>query len=195
MSGFNDSQIAALLQAETVHCATLVWFDFKSEPMWLWDGAYPLITSDGQIWQGIIANNGAISLSISGLERIADDVSNAVSFVLSGVSSSSLSLAREAGEEVTGRACRIYIQFFGDGGLVGEPILVNALIMDLIKISMTGSQERKLELTAENIFASKRRRPVNSLYTHRDQQGRFAGDKGFEYVPSMVQHTVKWPNF
>jgi hypothetical protein len=49
-------------------------------------------------------------------------------------------------------------------------------------------------MTAENAFFN-RSRPPYGRYTDRDQQSRSAGDKFFQFTPSLLFKTFTYPDY
>lgn len=51
-----------------------------------------------------------------------------------------------------------------------------------------------MTITAESIF-SLRSRPRAATYSDRDQDRRFPGDKGFEFVAKLLNKVTTWPDY
>lgn len=202
MSFFPET-IARALAGGKVECANLVKFDFTTQPMRLWRGNGMLTTNDGAEWLAI----GSLG-SMNGIEQAVNGEAPEASFTLSGIDADILRLARdEFAAEVKGRLARVYIQFFGvddpdDPGnqrCLDNPFPVWAGRMLTPSFSMDAGDEktpaqRSVTISAESIF-SLRSRPRWSSYTDRDQQHRFDGDKGFQFVGDLVNKVVAWPDY
>ncbi|MBV2147880.1 hypothetical protein KRZ98_06195 [Sphingobium sp. AS12] len=211
MSLFPET-IAMALAGGKVQCAFLVLFDFTSEPMRLWRGNGLLKTNDGARWQGI-GNLG----SMSGIEQAVNGEAPEMSFTLMCVDqeaeegeepitgASIMRLARDEFEsEVKGRLVYVLIQFFGiddpddpdNQRPLDNPYPVGCGRCLTPTFTMTDEGERSVTISAESLF-SLRSRPNWAMYTDADQQRRYpgAGDKGFEFVASMVNKVVTWPDF
>jgi hypothetical protein len=197
MSLFPDT-IAAALGGEKVLCAPLVRFDFTSETMRLWAGYGELETLDGETWQGI----GSLG-SMSGIEQAINGEAPVATFTLSGIDADIVRLARDEFEaEVLGRQAQVLVQFFGQDDAddpdnqrpLDNPYPVWSGRCLSPSFSFTEDGTRRIDLACESLF-SLRSRPQYSMYTDADQQRRFAGDKGFEFVASLVNKTVTWPDW
>jgi len=191
---FFPETIAAHLGGRTVRASFLVLFDFATEPMRIWTGAGK-ITSGGHEWHGL----GALG-SISGLEQAVNGEAPETTFVLSGINSEILTLARqEWREEALNRLAKVYLQFHNDEDdrpreLFDEPFAIWAGRMQTPRFELQGPTKRRITVSAESLF-SLRSRPAFSQYTDTDQKLRFSGDRGFEFVPGLVNKIVTWPDF
>ncbi|WEK00590.1 MAG: hypothetical protein P0Y59_02545 [Candidatus Sphingomonas phytovorans] len=197
MSLFPET-IAAALAGAKVECANLVRFDFTSKPVRLWTGNGRLTTKDGQKWQAI----GQLG-SVSGVEQAVNGEAPEATFTLSGVDNEIMRLARdEFKSEVLGRRAVIYIQFFGEPDEadpdnqrpLDRPFALwgGRLLTPTFTFDQNG--ERSIALSAESLF-SLRSRPQYAMYTDRDQDHRFHGDRGFEFVATLVNKVVTWPDW
>lgn len=193
MSFFPET-IAAHLAGRTVRASFLVLFDFVTTPMRVWTGAGSIVTA-GQTWYGI----GAIG-SISGLEQAVNGEAPETTFVLSGVNPEIVTLARsEWRDEALDRLAKVYLQFHNDDDdapreLFDAPFAIWAGRMQTPRFELQGPSSRRITVSAESLFAL-RSRPAYSQYTDTDQKLRFPGDRGFEFVPGLVNKTVTWPDF
>ena len=197
MSLFPET-IAAALAGSKVQCAFLVRFDFTSETMRLWNGNGRLKTNDGMFWDGI----GQLG-SMSGIEQAVNGEAPEMSFMLSGIDAEIMRLARDDFEaEVKGRMVYVLIQFFGvddpddpdNQRPLDNPYPVCSGRCLTPSFSLSAEGERSVTISAESLF-SLRSRPAWAMYTDSDQQRRFPGDKGFEFVGSLVNKVVTWPDF
>lgn len=184
---FFDSTLAALVDDRTVYCTPLAWFDFATTPMRLWPGAGTLTTNDSNTWSGI----GEYG-SIDGIEQAIAGNAPKATFTLSGVSTWLLTDAKAAASEVKNRDCIVYLQFFDDQGApTDNPVAIFSGIMDQVTYSATGPSQRVVTVSAESLFTF-RKRPPFGLYTDRDQNARFSGDRGLEQIPDLVNKTIRW---
>jgi len=193
MSLFPET-IKAALGGRTVRASFLVHLDFTSEPMRIWTGSGK-ITAGGFDWYGL----GQLG-AISGLEQAVNGEAPETSFVLSGINSEIMALARD---EWTGegrdRLVRVLIQFHNMEDdrpleLFDAPYSIWAGRMQTPKFELQGPTTRRITVSAESLFTM-RARPAFSQYTDADQQARFAGDLGFEFVPGLFNKVVTWPDF
>jgi hypothetical protein len=197
MSGFFPSTISAKLAGREIGASLLVHMDFREQPRRFWTG-FGTLSAGGHEWLG----TGEM-ISIDGLDQPLGTVAPKTTFQLSGIDPGLVTLARQASDRVKDRRCTVYIQFFditpNDAGvqpwsLLDEPYAVWSGIMDQLTYAAQGPSERSITLTAESIWTN-RRRPAYGLYTDRDQNARFPGDRGLEQVPNLVQKTIRWPVF
>lgn len=197
--GLFSETIAAQLAGARVQCAPLVEFDFTSGPMRLWRGAGLLPTNDGREWQALGQLGG-----IDGLAQAMGGTAPEATFTLSGVDAEIVHLARDEFEaEVRGRMVRVLIQFFGqdDAGDPDNqrcldnpyPVWAGRCLKPRFELDASG-QRRSIVVTAESLFAT-RNRPNSGMYTDRDQQARFPGDKGFEFAATLLTKVLTWPDF
>ncbi len=193
MSLFPET-IKAALGGRTVRASFLVLFDFTSQPMRIWTGSGK-ITAGGADWYGL----GQLG-SISGLEQAVNGEAPETTFILSGINSEIVSLARdEWADEGRDRLVKVLLQFhnYEDDRpleLFDEPYSIWAGRMQTPRFELQGPTTRKITVSAESLFAL-RSRPAFSQYTDADQKSRFPGDRGFEFVPGLVNKIVTWPDF
>lgn len=195
---FSDT-IAAYLAGSKVQAEPLVFFDFATQPMRLWRGRKPLKTNDGNSYQGL-GNLG----SIDGIEAAVNGSAPEMSFKLSGVDTAIMHLARdEFASEVRGRLVYVLIQFFGvddpddpDNQRCLDnpyPIACGRCLRPEFLLDRKGGQN-SVTIKAESLF-SLRSRPRYAMYTDADQQHRFAGDEGFEFVSVLLNKVLTWPDY
>jgi len=77
------------------------------------------------------------------------------------------------------------------------PVTTNKFDRDLLRISRRNKKLSNIKsiitlLTAGKPLARFRAQPDTRRYTDADQQSRFPGDKGLEYVPSMQDKQIVW---
>lgn len=190
MSLFPDT-IREVLAGRRVAAANLVLFDFVTTPVRLWTGNGTL-NAGGQEWSAI----GELG-SISGLEQAVNGEAPEASFILSGIDANIMRLARHDFEaEAKNRLAKVFVQFFEDGSDIPLdqpfPIWSGRLHTPLFNIDANG--ERQITVTAESLFTL-RSRPNYAMNTDRDQQKRFDGDLGFQFVPTLKNKVVTWPDF
>jgi len=194
MSLFPET-IKAHLGGRNVRMAYLVLFDFDGEPMRVWSGVGKLITSGGVEWYGL-GNIG----SISGLEQAVNGEAPETTFVMSGVDPTIVRLTRDEFEtKAKNRLVQVMVQFCNDDNdkaleLFDAPYPIWAGRMQIPRFEMEGPSARKITVSAESLF-SLRSRPSSSMYTDVDQRNRYPGDLGFEFVPTLINKTVTWPDF
>lgn len=195
--GYFPETVAAKLAGRSVGAALLCHMEFRETPRRWWMGFGPL-SAGGHTWQG----TGEM-IQVDGLEQPIGTVAPKTTFQLSGIDSTIVSLARNASDRVKDRRCTVYIQFFDlspdDAAIapwstLDQPFAVWSGLMDQMNYTARGPDQRGVSLTAES-FWTNRRRPAYGLYTDRDQNARFPGDRGLEQTTSLVSKTIRWPVF
>ncbi len=190
MSLFPDT-VAASLSGETVSMAYLVKLDFLTDPFYVWTG-FGNIVSGGQTWRGL----GELG-QINNLEQAIAGEAPETTVSVDMHSSAVTRLARsEFDTEANGRKMSVFVQFMvaDSDRLLDGPMSIWSGIMRTPKFEITADGLSRLTLNVESVF-SKRSRPNHSLYTDKDQDRRFSGDRGFEFVGSLQNKVVTWPDF
>lgn len=167
--------------------ALLAWLDFAEGARWYWTGFGPLRTSDGQIWEGT-----AGVTAISGLSVPLGTAAQSIAFTLSGTDPLIIVLSGQQSDRVKGRDCAVFVQLFHeDWSLRGPRRHVWSGSLDVMTYKAADGVYT-VDLTAENIWAG-RRKPAHGYYTDADQQARFPGDLGCQFVASLPGKTINWP--
>jgi hypothetical protein len=189
--------IEAQLQGRVIRAARLVKLDFLSGTIRLWEGNGPLVTADGERWQGL-----------SGMGRVGpvsqayDGAAPEMQFILAGVDETFAAKARAEADEYRNRIATTYLQFFADDwACLDAPIADWWGRMHSITASRQPLDEADgggfihvVSLSVES-WAAGRRRPRFGYMTDRDQQLRFPGDKGCERVAGIEAKNVTWPDY
>ena len=196
MAFFTPAQIA-LLSAGTVRLDLLFEFQFAAGTKRVWNGNTPLV-SGGFTWQPMFGAG-----VIEGLSMPIGTAAESVTFQMNGLPGRADSLLAEAlagTDDVIQRLVIVYLQLFGeDWQPVGAPIGIWWGFMQPPRVSrseMTGTEGavQAVSTTAENAFFN-RSRPPYGRYTDRDQQARAAGDKFFQFTPSLLFKRFDYPIF
>lgn len=186
MPFFNETAAAALA-GRAVRLAWLVRLGFASGEIRVWLGYGPLVAG-GETWSGL----GEFA-SISGLEVPLGGTAPITTMTLSGVDPVLKSKVREASAEAKGRPVRFYMQFFDENlQTLDSPYAVHTGVMDQLSVSAPNAETRTIEMTVEGLF-TRRAIPPFGMLSNRDQQARFPGDRGLEYVTAMQSKTTNWP--
>jgi hypothetical protein len=190
MSLFPET-IQQVLKGRTVRHANLITLDFVSAPMHLWTGNGMLYHA-GETWAG----TGQLGY-ISGLQQAADGSAPEAQFTLSGLDAAVLAIAQDDFEaEARDQLVTVFIQFFGpdDDVPLDAPYPLWTGKMQRASIAFDADGKREVKVDAESLFGL-RSRPTFAMYTDRDQDRRFAGDRGFEFVAGLTNKVVTWPDF
>lgn len=171
---------------QRVGVAALFEFEFLSKTVRFWDGLRTLKTADGREW-----NASGQLISASGLEQSRDLSAPQATFTLSGVDSELIAFAAGNEQQVTNRPMTVYLQFLSDRfECFDNPVAVWSGIMDRLSFR-AGTGTQTITLAAETLFY-KRIRAQYAYMTDRDQQARWPGDRGMEFMPTLRNKTVTW---
>lgn len=150
--------------------------EFANGVVRLWSGTGEF-TWDNKVWTG----TGDLG-SISSLPESADVEALGVELELSGIPSAMIS--RVLSEIRQGKPVTIWLGGQdAAGAVIASPYKPFDGRMDAGSVAF-GPQTSKIKIQAE----SRRRdlkRADGAMYDHHDQQARFPGDEGFEYVPEL----------
>lgn len=188
--GFFSETIAAHLAGREIGAALLCWMDFRENERRWWTGNGDVVLG-GHTWQGT-----GTFIQIEGLEQPVGTAAPKTTFTVSGVDSTMVQMARQASDRVKGRRSRVYIQFWDrtDWMPLDQPYALWTGRMDQMCYTAEGPSSRTITLTAETLWVN-RRIPPYGMYTDRDQNARFPGDRGLEQVVNLVNKTGRWPVF
>ena len=154
-----------------------------STPLRLWTGIGDLVW-DSKTWTG----SGDL-VGISTIEETAQLKAPAVTFTLSGIPSSLISLALT--EDYQGRDCKVYLAALtSSGAVVSDPYLIFQGLMDVMEMTEDGSNAL-FKLTVENQLVALERSNVH-YYTSQRQKLDYSADEGFDLVVSLQDKEVVW---
>lgn len=172
------SVLNLLVQDQSIQAALGVRFDFGSGVRRVWRGDGPIVDGLGNTWEAI-GNIG----QVSGLSLGVGDVSEPLTFELSGLDQSFMTIAVNQDAELRGRDCAVYLLAFkSDWSLAADPVSLRTAVMDRM-VRKYDSQNRlvSITLTAESFMVTRFRAP-NGYLTHGDQIARYPGDRGLERI-------------
>lgn len=184
MSRTLTSAVATAAAANRLVAAYFVELDFASGFVRAWTGV-GTISWDSKSWDGVGELGG-----ISVIEENEGVVATGAQMKLS-VTDSAL-LATALGENYQGRAANIWIVFFDTQtlALLDAPVKIFGGVMDSMQVideGRAGSITLNCESWMRVLSRSKDRRR-----TDMDQQSRFSGDLGMEYVPAIQDVAINW---
>ena len=160
----------------------LVELDFASGFVRLNNSAQSF-THDGNNYIGL----GYLS-SIDVINEGATLEARGLSMRLSGVDSDFIAIA--LGEDYQGRSCKVWIALLSDTfQIITSPVLAFWGRMDTMDVML--GEESAITLNAESRLADWDRSRTRR-FNHEDQQIDYPGDKGFEFVPQMVEKELRW---
>lgn len=171
--------------------ALLTHAEFREVARRWWAG-FGTLRAGGHDWIGI-----GDFISIEGLRQPVGTDAPKTTFTLSGVDATVVQLARQASDRVKDRRIRCFIQFFEIHGPqerapLDAPYAIWSGQMDQMSYTASAHDGRTVALTAESLWVNRKRAPYG-LFTDRDQNARFPGDRGLEQVVNLMQKTIRWP--
>ena len=128
-------------------------------------------------------------LSISPIEETSTLQMNGITVALTGIKSSLISTALSA--QYTNRNGALYMGLFdASASVIADVYTLFKGKMDIMKID-EGPESATITLNLENRLIALDR-PLNRRFTHEDQQERFSGDLGLEFVPDLQDKEIIW---
>lgn len=171
------------LQQPIVRFLLLVRFHLDATTI-AWNTGFSDLDFDGYTYLGT-GNLG----SIGNLNEVAEPKPNALNVTLSGVDPAVI--AAFASEAVVNRPAVIHVAVVNEAlAVIGEPFLLFAGKIDPADVSI--GQEATVGFSIRSRL-SDWERPLVSRYTHEDQQLRYPGDRGFEFVEQLAMAEIEWP--
>lgn len=171
------------IEAQQLNPIILYKAEFDSGDLLLWTG-YGDIDYDGDTYVG----SGDL-LKMSQVEETQDLVANGVTFELTGVNTSIVSLALN--EEYQNRPITVYFGVLDDAGdLINDPYLMFKGVMDVMSISDDGS-DSVIRVNTESELSDMREGRARN-YTPEDQKSEYPNDKGLEFVPTVQDIVLTW---
>lgn len=176
------SAMQTAVAAQEVEPVLLFEGVFKNSTVYAWSG-YGTLLYNGRAWQG----TGSL-LQISEIGENSDTSATGATVVLNGIPSPLVSLA--LAECKQGARGRIYFGIFSNGSLLADPIIIFEGKLDVPTID-EGADTSSITISYESRLIDLER-PRITRYTKEDQIRLFAGDKGFDYVPSIQEQKITW---
>jgi len=124
-------------------------------------------------------------LAISDIEETAEIAAAGATLTLGGIPSELLSLALT--EPYQNRVARMFFGFIGDEDNMAEVFTGTMDRMDIEE----GTETSVIQLAVENRLLDLER-PRIRRYTNNDQQSRFPGDRGLEFVETVQDREIFW---
>ena len=179
-----DETLSAETEKQVVRPIILAEFDFGETVDRAWSGIGQL-SWDSKIWYGA-GNLGKVST----VEETTELKATGASFQLSGIPADLITKVSTA--KIQGHKARMYLGFINEDftTLIADPFLIFDGRMDTAEIA-DGGDTATITLTAESRLRDLERVRTRR-YTDADQQSRFPGDKGLEYVPSLQDKQIVW---
>lgn len=182
MSRALTSGVQTAVAAEVVRPVTLVHMAFDSGDIY-YSGADREIVFDSNTYAGIGQFAG-----FSVVEEGVDLQTYAVTISISGVPTALLSLA--LGEDYQNRFVTLYQGFLdGNYALIADPVEIFKGRVNQMNIE--AGETATISLSVESRLVDWER-PRVRRYNNADQQVAYPSDKGFEFVPQLVEKELIW---
>lgn len=177
-SGFTDEIAAAARRAFVLTDA-----EFDSGTLRLWTGRGDLV------WDANTYTGAGGILEIQVPNEIGDVRAPGSQIVLSGLDPSIIATADA--ENYQGRRVTIRLGFFDSAGaIVDDPDILGRGFIDVMEPTDEGATAR-IAVSIENRLAALER-SNDRRWTSEDQKLRYAGDKGFDFVPALQNVEIPW---
>ena len=187
-----DGTAAARIAAGVRGVAWLVALDFTSGTIRYTTAPLPItVGADTYAALGTLAQVSAVSES---------ENANAEQLTLGFTVATSL-LAATLGnvEGYRGKRARLWLQLFDDAFQpAGAPVLRWSGVMDRVSVSRTrsdaagGPSSGRIELQCSRAGMARSRNPEGLRLSHAQQQQRFPGDNGLQYVQTLIEQPSLW---
>jgi len=170
------------VQADEIHPVLLAKINASGGDVRVWTGIGDL-TFNSETYTGTGDLGG-----VSNVEEKSDLSATGLTFTLSGIPSSAISIA--LGQMEQGRACTLWLALLNisTGAIINDPYELFSGFSDVTVITENG-ENSTVSVFAENRMIALERSRVRR-YTNEDQQEEHSGDKGFEFVPGLQDKVI-----
>lgn len=142
------------------------------------------VTWNSQTWYG----SGSL-IGIDPVEEVGETKARGTRISLSGIDGAMVSLA--LAEPYQGRIVNVYLAALNSSGaVIADPDLLFSGRADVMQISDSGETATVI-LSVENRLVDLQR-ARERRYEPEDQKLYYPNDKGFDYVPTLQDKTIKW---
>lgn len=189
MGFFSGTQLI-LASGKSVFYGELYQLGFLSGDGFYWDG-FGNLDAYHEIWTGAgtLVARGEIPFS-------TDDEAGQLVLTMSGVDSTVMAKVRAEEGEIYNQPIYIWGQFFDESlQLSDDRFLLFQGTMDVPTYTVNPSGARAVTIPCEGEWTD-RNDARNSLFSDADQNARFPGDRGLEYVYRYTQGVKRrWPDY
>lgn len=156
---------------------------FSSGTVRAWTGIGTL-TWAGQSWIGTGSFGG-----VSQVEEASDFQATNISFSLSGIPSEYIALV--LADAYQGKSAKLWKAYLDDNAaIIADPFQLFAGRLDVATITETGDT-CSIAITAESELADLKR-SRESRYTDAEQQRKYPGDLGLQYITQAASKEINW---
>jgi hypothetical protein len=186
-----SATVETLLAGKSINAALLITITFAdAQVSRLWTGFGDVVVG-GNTYKGA----GRL-VSVDGLAPIGGTVAPTLTLRLAGVDATIAALAIAEKDLVPGADIAIAIQVFGrspsdEWQPIDSPVQLGHWQGDQLAFNASVAQYQ-IELTGVSYFATRMISPTG-YYSDRDQQRRYASDRGCEFMPQLADLTIRWP--
>lgn len=113
-----------------------------------------------------------------------------MSIVIAGVTGASLAAALT--DPYINRDVRVYIGMLDDQGALIDDTAMTYFVGKVDELKVEQSTNANIEIIARDRLADWNR-PRIERYTNADQQAKYPGDKGLEFVSQVADKEIVWP--
>jgi len=177
-----DSNLNTALTGSVVRPFFVFNAEFAGGDALFWSGVGTKVI-DSETYEGA----GDI-ISFAPQTETAELEANGINVTINGIDSSLIATALT--DTYQGRFITIKLGCLNDDQSVIATYTLFKGIMDTMNISDDGNYSN-ISLQCENILIGMNRNKVRR-YTSQEQQGLFSGDKGFSFVESLQDKTIRW---
>lgn len=174
--------------------ALLAQLDFTAGTQYITTAAQT-ITTGGNTYTGL----GSL-VSVGNFNEAVDSSAEKITLSLSVANAAMLALALGNVEGYRGRAVRLYLQLYDEQFVaVASPVQRWSGVMDRVQITRkpagpdnAGSDGGSVELQCSRSGMARARNYQGLRLTHQQQQLRFPGDTGLQYVRTLIEQPTQW---
>ncbi|WP_342049871.1 MULTISPECIES: hypothetical protein [unclassified Cupriavidus] len=176
-----DGNVATAVKAGHVPYMFFVKMDFDA-PLYVCSAGYDIVW-EGNTWLGL----GALG-SIDAIEEQAGLEAIGLRFTLTGVPTEMIAIT--LGQQYQGRPCQVWFApLTEDLQLAYQPIRLSYARMDTMDTEV--GDTATITVSAESRMVAWERAKTRR-YNNEDQQAKYPGDRGFEFVAQMVEKNLQW---
>lgn len=155
---------------------------FDSGDLNLWSGY------GGLVWNGETYLGAGDIGAIDGIKEVDDIEAVNVTLTINSIPSENISLALT--EDYQGRPVTIWLGMMDGTTVIADPLQIFAGRMDIMTID-EGPETSSISVSVESRLVDLLK-PRESRYTHEDQQIKYPGDLGLEFVPALQNKELNW---
>lgn len=177
-----SSTVETAVVAPVVRLAFFGEFQFASGTVRMWSGI------GSKSWNGNTWDGFGSMLGFSPVDETTEFGAAGLTFTWSGIPSTAISLALT--DNYRGRLCRLWLAVLDESFAVLDTYQIFAGRMDFMTIDDSGDTSTiSLQVESRLIDLGRARA---SRYTDAEQQLRYPGDKGLEFVAKLAERPLNW---